>query len=472
MLPKLSQHGYIAETILVFMIFLSAVLYPYNHQPPKKTQSDCPIVGNAPDYGEEFIVQFPENAGNRQNTVDYILVRENVIIGGRELMFRSLEHAEQIPNTPSVPITKPDGVTKLYRPLFATDWGEFGLRDEFSQAVAGYYNFDEDGNQGGGNRVYNLYKEGFLFAQHLTDTGSPIIVDFDPTNPDSGEPPYGEVADLYQMKSIHDDPARSYDDNAEAYECSPNARFIADVYPTAEGFSKGASVVVPPQEFSTDSSQLQLEWFEFTNPGGAFFSVHCKPAVYLYPQTTQLVNVKVKPKGELIYVDPPYDMEKGWTVWAEPGGQLTVSSYQLSINTYDYLYYESKIRDDAFKKPEKGWVLKYKDLPIFYKEILPKLGLNSKEEADFIEYWTKHLPDSPYYFVGIVDQKMKDYIEPLTVIPKPDSSIRFSLYFEKLEKPRTATPPEVITPLRKGFTLVEWGGMIKNDLNHPFTCSQ
>lgn len=459
MLPEKSQQGYIAETVIIFMLFAASFLFPWDFR--KAGQGVvCPTIGNAPS-GAQFTLQFPENSGNRQNMVDYVLVRENVIMGGAELVLNTEGHASQWPNHPSEKITKPDGTSKLYRPLFADDWGELSAGFEFQPP----YN-NEDAFYGG-NRLYNFNKEGYMYAMHLNDSGSPVVLDLD-GNGDTGEPPFAHVADLYQEKSIYNDPNRSYDDNGKIFECPKNGMFLDPNFQYGSGKNRGLTVVIPSQATSPKRDQLQMEWFLLNN--NSLLRVHCKPAVYLYPKRTQLVNVKVEPKGYLTLVDPPYDKEKGWIVWAQPNGSLLTMNDKPITN--NYLYYESKIKDEFIDKPEKGWILKYEDLPGFYKEILPKLGLNSKEESDFIGYWTKHLPSAPYYFVGIVSKENKDVIEPLTVNPNPDSSIRFSLYFEKLDSLKVVTPPEIITPERKGFVLVEWGGMIKNDPNHPFTCSQ
>ena len=127
--------------------------------------------------------------------------------------------------------------------------------------------------------------------------------------------------------------------------------------------------------------------------------------------------------------------------------------------------------------------MKYDELANLYQEILPKLGLNKQQENDFIEYWTKALSKnpSPYYFVGVIDQKNVDQIERLDITPKPDSVNRVRIYFEALDQPKTVEAPELssfgIGNLAFGighspFRVVEWGGMVKNDKNHPFTCSQ
>jgi hypothetical protein len=235
----------------------------------------------------------------------------------------------------------------------------------------------------------------------------------------------------------------------------------------------GASnIISPAQDASPKRDQLQLEWFVLASD--KVWGIHCKPAVYLYPERKKLVNVKVFPKGELSVTDPPYDAEKGWTVWANPDGKLKAISNQLSAlsKNYDYLYYESKIRDEEIKKPTEGWMVKFGELESLYARVLPQLGLNPKEQKDFSDYWLKTLPKSPYYFVGLIDKPQRDYLETLEVIPTPDTSIRFSLYFEALDQPKIVAEPEIKTPKREGFTLVDWGGMVKLHSGTPFTCSQ
>jgi len=296
------------------------------------------------------------------------------------------------------------------------------------------------------------------------------------------------MADVYQDIRIYSKKNKEYliDD---LFVCWKD-RLGVQNFPPVESGKK--SVVIPSQSPSAKKDQLQLEWFVFQ---GGVWGVHCKPAVYLYPKEKSLVNVRVYPKGELSYTDPPYDPESGWTVFANSLGTLSTINHKLLTN--NYLYYESKIKDEEIKKPTKGWVVRTSGQAIrgseepsgsrrvrgdseqenrsmeeLFDEILPKLGLNQKEESDFKDYWLTKLPESPYYFVGVMDKTQRDYLEPLSVTPNPETSIRFSLYFEMLKEPKEVEQPEIFTPKRDGFTLVDWGGMIKLYPDTPFTCSQ
>ena len=221
-------------------------------------------------------------------------------------------------------------------------------------------------------------------------------------------------------------------------------------------------------DLTESKKSLQLKKVIFVStPGYSWWTPSCKPAIYLYPEKRENVNVKVNTTGFFTLTIPDYNKSTGWTVVANPAGTL-----ENNNNQYPYLYYESKVPDSKITKPDKGFVVTRREIPELFNDLLPKLGLNNKESKEFIEYWEKALPSSPFYFVGVMDQKSINQIEPLDINPNPDSIIRVRLYFEMLEKPISVQNPEIITPQRNGFTVLEWGGMVKTDKDHPFTCSQ
>lgn len=230
---------------------------------------------------------------------------------------------------------------------------------------------------------------------------------------------------------------------------------------------KGGLNGLPPLSSFSMNKNLQMNSFEpsLIYPWG-WWTPECKPAVYLYPEQETKVHVAVSPQGFLTYTNPLYP-SSGWDVLAKPNGQIISSD-----KSYPYLYYESKIKDSAINKPQKGFVVKFSGLPNLYNTLLPKLGLNAKEIKDFKDYWEKYLPNSTYYFVGIMPENDINSIEPLTIFPKPTTIIRVRLYFQALDKPISVLEPTISKPTRSGFTVVEWGGMVKVDKEHPFTCSQ
>jgi hypothetical protein len=212
---------------------------------------------------------------------------------------------------------------------------------------------------------------------------------------------------------------------------------------------------------------LQLKWFYLVDqPVYSWWTLICKPAIYVYPPTSQNVSVQVKTPGTLTLTIPSYPVG-GWDVTADPDGTIHAGG-----KTYPYLYYESKVDDSLIKKPEEGYVRAYSELGTLYDYVLPKLGLNQKEAKEFKEYWTKSLPYAPYYFVGVMPESEVNALEPLQISPAPDSLVRVRFYFQALTSRKDVQEPQLITPKRTGFVVSEWGGAIKSNPNSHFTCIQ
>ena len=229
---------------------------------------------------------------------------------------------------------------------------------------------------------------------------------------------------------------------------------------------------IPTQSKVTFSSEskdnLQLKWFYLVDtPVYSWYTPDCKPAIYLYPTSSQKTNVKVTAEGPLTVTIPSYPAD-GWDVLADPD-----STIHVGAQSFPYLYYEAKLPDSVVNVPSKGYVVAYTELQKLYSTLLPKLGLSTKEASDFESYWGKHLPYSPYYFIGVMPQQDLNNLEKLTINPAPDTTIRVRLYFEALKYPKAVTAPDLAAvPQRNGFTAVEWGGMVKMNPGSSFTCSQ
>jgi hypothetical protein len=179
-----------------------------------------------------------------------------------------------------------------------------------------------------------------------------------------------------------------------------------------------------------------------------------KPVIYLYPEETTNVSVKVEPKGGFTFTEPDYG--DGWNVLAYPDGKLVDLKSKIS---YPYLFWEG--RGGIYTTPEKGFVVAVQDIHNFLIEKLTKLGLNDKEQADFIEFWEPRMTGAPYFFVTFMGNKVMDEIAPLTITPRPDSIIRILMDFTPLQEPITVEGYNIKTPERKGFTVVEWGGVLR-----------
>lgn len=185
-----------------------------------------------------------------------------------------------------------------------------------------------------------------------------------------------------------------------------------------------------------------------------------KPAVYLYPEKPQKVEVKLDPIGTLTKTIPKY---KGkWIVTALPNGTID--------GKYFYLFYEVALQNQV-KLHNFGWVVEGDKIIGWFKEYLPKLGLNEKERNDFIEYWERELPDCNYYEVRLLDEDFLSKNLKIEINPKPDILIRRIFHFKCIdEKKLELLVPHIITPQRKGFTVVEWGGIV--DMNEASLSAQ
>ena len=179
-----------------------------------------------------------------------------------------------------------------------------------------------------------------------------------------------------------------------------------------------------------------------------------KPVIYLYPETKTEVSVKVQLEGGFSFTNPPYG--NGWLVVAYPDGTLVESK---TGEVYPYLFWEG--RGGKYKQPEKGFVAAQSEVPALLDEKLKLLGLNEKEVFDFKAFWVPKMQEKPYYFVTFLTTKAVEQLAPMTVDPKADTVIRVLMDFEALDKPRVVEGFEIHTPQRDGFTVVEWGGVLR-----------
>lgn len=94
----------------------------------------------------------------------------------------------------------------------------------------------------------------------------------------------------------------------------------------------------------------------------------------------------------------------------------------------------------------------------FLENKLKKLGLTDKEANEFIIYWLPLLEKNKYNLIHFATEEYNKQA-PLEILPKPDSLIRILMVYKPLSKPVTVNQQQLITPDRKGFIVVEWGGI-------------
>lgn len=441
----LNKRGYIKTTLLLFVFILLTVLSFKGNTLYQQSLSNNNLAGCIDNILSPIIQKFPELSSKSMqddqkttqdktevtsNEIDYKQIRANIPINPEKSFYSLDKHMAEYKT-----IDLGGKKVKIYYPKKA---GEVTISKKVQSP------------KGKETKEINFNDWGLLFLVHIDGKNNPVVTENN-----------FWLTDIYQKTSQSTFPQ-------EAFSCSTT--------PLPPG---PVSLVFPTSDKpSIDKKELQLERFEFEQPSftkGIGWSPHCKPAIYLYPKEKIKVSVKVNTTGVLTYTDPLYPKE-GWEVTAYPDGTIYDSRSTINDTPYPYLYYESKVPDELINKPKDGIVVRFEELTNLYNYLLPKLGLNSTQTQDFISYWKKALPYSPYYFVGIMSKEDINAIEPLEIYPQPDFINRVRIYFQALEKKDASTKlpslPSTTHYPPSTFKVIEWGGMVKIDLLHPFTCSQ
>jgi len=180
-------------------------------------------------------------------------------------------------------------------------------------------------------------------------------------------------------------------------------------------------------------------------------AVECgKPVIYLYPEKDTNVSVKV---GASVRVsEPAYGT--GWNVLAQKNGNLV-----LKNKNYPYLFWEGT-GFGTYPSIKSGTVVERSKVAETITSQLSYMGLNQKEIADFNEFWLPKMPNTKYVRLTWLLTEEMNQLAPLSVSPKPDTSIRVFLDFVGLDKKIDIASQTLPKYERKGFTLVEWGGLL------------
>ncbi len=175
-----------------------------------------------------------------------------------------------------------------------------------------------------------------------------------------------------------------------------------------------------------------------------------KPVIYLYPEEDNTaVDVSLElTDTELTCTYPSYG--DGWSVVADSDGLIKAGGKE-----YNYLYWEAKTSTPYVI--EQGYCVKGSDTAVFLEEKLAELGLNRREANEFIVYWLPLMESNEYNVISF-DTREYEARCKLHVNPEPDTMIRVFMTWYGTDKAIDIEPQVIVTPERKGFTVVEWGG--------------
>lgn len=223
--------------------------------------------------------------------------------------------------------------------------------------------------------------------------------------------------------------------------------FGCNMYVTVEGNQKTESA----DEYVDECVEgwYVAETITVTGVDEIYFRVDAKPVIYLYPEETTKVQVKLDYSGKLTCTYPKY--ENGWEVIAQEDGTLLDANSQA----YNYLYWEgiNAIEYDF----SRGFCVKGEDTATFLEKSLEALGLSRKEANEFIVYWLPQLECNPYNLISFQSENYTDSAK-LEITPKPNTMIRVFMAWMPLEEAVQIESQILTSTERKGFTVVEWGG--------------
>lgn len=209
-----------------------------------------------------------------------------------------------------------------------------------------------------------------------------------------------------------------------------------------------------------------------------------KPAIYLYPQKPTKIDITLS-KTILIGTNIP-KYHNGWNVMAYSNGKIIdlqpkytdcnklkqnkvgfEYAYNACINNnYPYIFWDGRQITKPVPKKQEGWVINQSEIQTFLNEKLDKIGFNSTEKIDFISYWQYklHQQNSKYYFIYFLQNEEVDDYAPMNINPKPNSINRILMIVQPIGKPIKVNEQKLQKISRRGFSVVDWGGILKRDI--------
>lgn len=177
-----------------------------------------------------------------------------------------------------------------------------------------------------------------------------------------------------------------------------------------------------------------------------------KPILYLYPTETTNVKIEFEHPEYLTTTYPKFN--DSWEVIANYNGDL----YDKD-NKYYYALYWDEIRVHEIDFQEGFYVTKENAIS-FLEEKLSIIGLNDREKNEFIMYWLPVLEKNGQNLVYFELTDERESYNKLLITPAPNSMLRVSIHIKKVNNFVNIKEQELENFERKGFTVVEWGGMI------------
>ena len=201
-----------------------------------------------------------------------------------------------------------------------------------------------------------------------------------------------------------------------------------------------------------DACQL-LEWLGINPPNSLpALRTAIKPNIYLYPEETTNISVVFDSPELLLTVIPDYNT--GWYATVDPNSNMIVDGKE-----YGYLFYESMTGDYNMQK-EYGFKVPVQGRKAFFEYIANYYGFNKQETEDFVTFWCSRLdPKKEYAMYPQLTESIDTYMA-VKITPQPESIFRIWFLFYEYDNSQTMGTPKQVIAERKGYTMVEWGGIV------------
>ena len=210
--------------------------------------------------------------------------------------------------------------------------------------------------------------------------------------------------------------------------------------------------------YGTEGSGLEYYYIPSSGETGVIKTTgvggYAKPVLYLYLTKKTKVELSFEKPELLTTTYPKFD--KSWVVTASKNGDL----YDAKGKYYYGLYWEEEGSTEVDFK--EGFYVSKENAIDFLEEKLTTIGLNARERNEFIMYWLPILEKNEHNLVYFELTKEREKYNKLNISPKPDSLLRVAIHVKKVDGFTYIKEEKLETFKRKGFSAVEWGGVIHN----------
>lgn len=177
-----------------------------------------------------------------------------------------------------------------------------------------------------------------------------------------------------------------------------------------------------------------------------------KPIIYFYPEHAMDLDVKFENKEKLLTTYPKYN--DGWHIHLKEDGYFTMDD---SDREYYALYYDAKSNYKCTF--EEGFFVTKDNAISFLEEKMDYMGFTNRETNEFIMYWLPILENNEKSLVYFEQTEMRNLECPLHFSSNPDTLIRTNIHIKKVNENVEIKEQELTYCDRRGFTVVEWGGI-------------